>query len=315
MLLSFENINEMQLYLLELLKVSGDVVTTRGLKTLEMTPVYLRLNNPRKRCTTLKKRKWNFPFAIGELCWHMAGSNQLEFIEYYAKQWKNFSEDGKNIKNSCYGNKIFSKENGPSQWDKIVELFKKDMYTRRAVFDLYNSEEGIDYNLKDVSCTCSIQFLYRKSRLDATVYMRSNDVIWGLPYDIFFFTFLQEMLANELNVEIGVYNHLVGSLHLYERHFQLADEILDSHSYDDFLMNPILDANKLFTFLEVEKLIRIGTINHKYNIESLELSSFWKDLLEVLFFFRQKKLNFFDDLPTANPYFSLLTDFTKKSIS
>ena len=50
----------------------------------------------------------------------------------------------------------------------------------------------------DLPCTRTIQFLLRSGHVDAVVYMRSNDAIWGLPYDIFLFTMLQEMLAVEL---------------------------------------------------------------------------------------------------------------------
>ena len=47
--------------------------------------------------------------------------------------------------------------------------------------------------------------------------MRSNDIWFGLPYDIFQFTSLQILLSMELGVGIGTYTHICGSLHLYER--------------------------------------------------------------------------------------------------
>ena len=46
--------------------------------------------------------------------------------------------------------------------------------------------------------------------------MRSNDVIKGLPHDIFCFTMLQEMVARMISVDLGIYKHCVGSLHLYD---------------------------------------------------------------------------------------------------
>ena len=47
--------------------------------------------------------------------------------------------------------------------------------------------------------------------------MRSNDIWTGFPYDVFSFTAFQTMLAFKLNVGIGEYTHIAGSLHLYER--------------------------------------------------------------------------------------------------
>jgi thymidylate synthase len=46
--------------------------------------------------------------------------------------------------------------------------------------------------------------------------MRSNDAYWGLPHDVFAFTMIQEIVANELGYKLGSYKHLVGSLHLYD---------------------------------------------------------------------------------------------------
>ena len=39
----------------------------------------------------------------------------------------------------------------------------------------------------------------------------------GFPYDVFSFTAMQCKMAMELNVGIGTYTHIAGSLHLYER--------------------------------------------------------------------------------------------------
>ena len=52
-----------------------------------------------------------------------------------------------------------------------------------------------------------------------TTYMRSNDLWMGFPYDVFQFTCLQTLLAMELDVELGTYTHVAGSLHLYERDY------------------------------------------------------------------------------------------------
>ena len=45
-----------------------------------------------------------------------------------------------------------------------------------------------------------MQFFVRSGALHAITHMRSNDIILGSPYDIFFFTMLQEMMAVALEV-------------------------------------------------------------------------------------------------------------------
>ena len=45
--------------------------------------------------------------------------------------------------------------------------------------------------------------------------MRSNDIVFGLPYNFLQFTFLQEIIAGWLNVDVGEYMHISDSLHMY----------------------------------------------------------------------------------------------------
>lgn len=289
--MKFNNINEAQLYLLELILRDGDTVQTRGFKTLELSPLTFEISNPTDRITSLKNRNWNFSAAIGELIWHLSGSNDVSFIASYLKQWDNFSDGGR-IKGSCYGYKIFKRNlNGSSQWENLVDLLKKDAGSRRAVLDLYNSKEGLTLNAIDVPCTCSLQFLVRNNRVNLVVYMRSNDIIWGLPYDFFFFSFLQELLAVELRLEVGLYTHIAGSLHLYDHHFLMANKILAAHSYERFSMGKIPSINGLQKFISTEKKIRTKQLTVE-DIDKVRLESYWTDLLKVLLYYNGKKKGF-----------------------
>jgi hypothetical protein len=53
--------------------------------------------------------------------------------------------------------------------------------------------------------------------------MRSNDVWLGAAYDFFQFTRVQLAIASVLGIEPGTYNHHVGSLHIYEQHYEAAE--------------------------------------------------------------------------------------------
>jgi len=55
----------------------------------------------------------------------------------------------------------------------------------------------------------------REGKLEWTQVMRSNDLVLGLPYNIVQFTSIQEILASWLGVEVGTYNHISDSLHIY----------------------------------------------------------------------------------------------------
>jgi thymidylate synthase len=282
--------------------------------TLELFPVSFALAHPRRRCITNPERRWNFPLAIGEFCWHATGSNDLRFIEYYAPRWKEFT-DGIEIIGSCYGHHIFgSREGQPSQWDRLVRLLQAERHSRRAVLQLFEPETGLDANTKDAPCTCSIQFLIRDDKLNAIVYMRSNDAIWGLPYDVFLFTMLQELLALELGAELGSYHHLVGSLHLYRRHFEMAKRIVACSASYPYEMPPMEARGELPTFLKMESLIRT---NLPMGAEIEALHPYWRDLLDVLQWHSLRKLNNGEQLgsPVESKYAQLLPALTRGSKS
>jgi hypothetical protein len=168
---------------------------------------------------------------------------------------------------------------------------------------------SLDATARDVPCACTIQFLIRSNRLDAIVNMRSNDAIWGWPYDIFIFTMFQELLACELQVELGSYFHFAGSLHLYEQHFDLARRILDDTSASLFEMLPMQAHQQLGTFLQCENILRKGLPIPQEITEGL--NGYWKDLALVLDWFRVAKLaggygTVTQRIPKGIPYSSLL---------
>jgi thymidylate synthase len=282
----FESLDEIQTWVLSSLLQEGSPVTSRGMPTLELFPISFTLTHPRRRCIANPERRWNLPLAIGEFCWHATGSKDLRFIEYYAPRWKEFT-DGIEIIGSCYGHHIFGRKDGQlSQWQRLVRLLRAERHSRRAVLQLFESQTGLDADTKDAPCTCSIQFMIRDDRLHAIVYMRSNDVIWGLPYDVFLFTMLQELLALELGTELGSYFHLVGSLHLYKRHFELAKRIVSSEFSFSYEMPPMRAHGQLTSFLALEQKIRVG---EQIDTEVGKLDPYWGHLLGVLKWYSLRK--------------------------
>lgn len=108
--------------------------------------------------------------------------------------------------------------------------------------------------------------------------MRSNDVMLGMPYDIFLFTMLQEMAATTLKCEMGAYHHQVGSLHLYEHQFGMAREILKAKPTIFDSMAPMMTVDGVDSFLAGEESCRSG----RCWPNSSDQTGYWMDLLEVI---------------------------------
>jgi thymidylate synthase len=101
----------------------------------------------------------------------------------------------------------------------VLEELKNDPDSRRAVMHINQPPDlgrAVGAGSKDVPCTMSLQLLIRDRKLHMHVLMRSNDVVWGMPYDVFSFTCLQEAflyLLQEQGVPVdglGCYHHTAG---------------------------------------------------------------------------------------------------------
>lgn len=164
-------------------------------------------------------------YMFGELLWYFTGDNSMQFISKFGSMWEKLSDDGK-TNNSAYGYRMMF-EYGFNQIDKIVELLQKDPMSRRAVINLNVPNEHV-IETKDEPCTIALQFYVRDTKLFCTGMMRSNDIWFGLPYDIIFFTELQKRIADRLGYNYGTYTHFVISLHMYDKDELKIKEILSN---------------------------------------------------------------------------------------
>ena len=183
--------------------------------TAEIINANICLKDPTRNTMCECIRKMPIRYAVGELLWYNSRNNTAQSISTFSKFWKNISNDDGTV-NSNYGHCIHDKF-GFDQWDMVVDLLKKDKSTRQAILHIKEARDILNNPTKDLNCTISLQFLIRNNKLDMITTMRSNDIWLGLPYDVFNFTCMQIQMAMTLGVEIGVYYHNVGSLHLYTK--------------------------------------------------------------------------------------------------
>jgi thymidylate synthase len=129
------------------------------------------------------------------------------------------------------------------------------------------------------------------------VYMRSNDAILGLPHDIFSFTMLQEYFSRILNVELGEYIHMVGSLHLYEAHKIKAQNYIREGIQSSKIQMPIMPSVDIL--LSMEKILKIEEkfrLGQEVNLNDFSLNDYWLDIARLLQIFSCFKNDKFDEI-------------------
>ena len=200
-------------------------VCARGTKQKERIFQSFQITDPSRINITIPQRKFNKNYAIAEWLWYLSSNPNVDNIGKLAKIWVMISDQHSEVE-SNYG--VYLRP----QWNWVKSEIIRDNDTRRATF-VINQPHHKYKNPKDYPCTQYVQFFVRDDKLHLGVNMRSNDLIFGLCNDVFTFALFQQLMLNELNesglnLELGSYFHQAGSLHVYERHFDMIENIANS---------------------------------------------------------------------------------------
>jgi len=252
----------------------------------EITGVLLEISNPLARLSRTETRGRIFS-ALGELCWYLAGSKKVDFISYYIANYRKLAEDGEIF--GGYGPRLLNWR-GINQISKVIEILTTNPDSRKAVIQLFDATD-LSIEHKDVPCTCTLQCILRQGKLHLLVNMRSNDVHWGLPHDVFCFTMLQEIVARSISAELGVYKHAVGSLHLYTKDSGAAKRFLKEGWQRTASVMPSMPVGNpwpsIALLLEAESAIRNKGTFDEAKLDTVD--AYWADLVRLLQMFAAKK--------------------------
>jgi len=217
------NVRNIQDAFVNLYKSKQFVTDKTGVKTIELVGASFVCDKP----AIFGEPNWDY--IKRELEWYESESLNVNDLQPTPQIWQDISDKDGMI-HSNYGYLIYSEKNG-RQFIKVRDELIKNPNSRRAVMIYTRPSIHNEYNkngMSDFICTNAVQYLIRDKRLHAVVQMRSNDVVFGYRNDFAWQRYVLEFLADELKLEYGDITWQVGSLHVYERHFNfIEDEIED----------------------------------------------------------------------------------------
>ena len=228
--------------LLRMLSNRGVDASPRGKQVLEMQgPTMWVLNNPQEWAIMIPGRKLNPFFALAEVIWMWSGKGGSDFIQFYNKSITQFLDPGipyfhgsygKRVRHAGYSETPFrsiptlqSHTSSPSEGTKEVEIdqlewviskLRTDPETRQAVVSLWDPCKDNFVESKDHPCNNTLYFWVRDNELNMTVVRRSNDLVWGVPYNMIQFSHLHALMAGSLGVAVGTYYVIANNLHYYK---------------------------------------------------------------------------------------------------
>lgn len=218
--------NEEVLRLLKLLArqySAKQFVEVRGMKTVEILNATAMFSTAGDGIITIPGFSTSEDYVEAELEWYNSASTKAGFISDFAKLWSDIS-DSRNFVNSNYGYLIYSPQNC-SQYDNVLKELQSDPQSRRAV--MVYCPNHIHYTGgNDFVCTMYVSYTIRDGELHAFVSMRSSDLRFGIVgADLAWQIYVLKQLANQLKVKPGFVHWHAVSLHLYERHFKILENL------------------------------------------------------------------------------------------
>jgi hypothetical protein len=230
--------------------------------------------------------------AVARFVWMMSANNRLADIAFHVPKVADFTDDGLTVPGSSYGMRLRQPQPGLDQLLGAIGRLKSDKESRRAAVTIFQPMDAVrDSN--DIPCAFGLFFYNRNGRLLTTVIMRSNNAFRLLPFNIFEFSMLAEVVAVESELQCGPITHMAGSMHLYQGDENPVAEFLASDKPSPTVMGPMptekLPLEEITKLAVFEAALRHGsaalnanTVANWLDRATRDLHPYWAQLAYVL---------------------------------
>lgn len=192
--------------------------------------------------------------AVDEILWiWQKKSNRTQDLK--SRIWDQWTDKEGTI-GKAYGYQLAKKhqygEGLFDQVDRVLYDLKHNPYSRRIIVNLYNHEELHAMNL--YPCAYSMTFNVTENRLNAILNQRSSDVLLANNWNVVQYAVLMHMIAQVSQLEVGELVHVIADAHLYDRHVNLAKELITREAFEapTFMINPDIKDFYKFTVEDVK---------------------------------------------------------------
>jgi thymidylate synthase len=186
----------------------------------------------------LTTKKLHIRSILHELLWFLSGETNIRYLKengvsiwdewatpegelgpVYGAQWRNWQgADGKTY----------------DQILALVEGLKSNPDSRRHIINGWNVallpdekqkpwENAAAGRMALPPCHVLYQFYVANGKLSASLYIRSNDLFLGNPYNTASLAFLTHMLAQQCDLDVGEIILSIGDAHIYSNHFEQVE--------------------------------------------------------------------------------------------
>jgi len=199
-----DRVKDIKDYFTEALKFKKFTTDKTGVKTIELINACFEADEP------YIIRKPNEDYIKRELEWYESQSLMVQDIPGETPAiWKSVASN-LGVINSNYGYLTYSSDNW-SQYNEVLKELNNNPDSRRANMIYTRPSIWQDYKIDGMSdfiCTNNVQYFIRDDYLITSVYMRSNDAVFGYNNDLAWQTHVRDKLLAELKKITGLHPHL-----------------------------------------------------------------------------------------------------------
>jgi len=209
--------------------------------------------------------------GIKEILWIY--QDQSSSLEDAIKRGINWWSDW-NIGDNTIGERYGATVKKYDLMNNLLYGLKNDPFSRRHIINMYQYDEFNTPGLYPCAYETlwSVRKMYDTYYLDLTLNSRSNDFLVAGYINKIQYVALQLMVCSHLGYQPGKFCYLVQNLHIYDRHFDAAYEIVNRESIENINPRIELNVNKDFYDITIDDFKIFDTVGIPKINSTLEIA-------------------------------------------
>lgn len=189
----------------------------------------------------LTTKKLHIRSILHELLWFLSGETNIQYLKengvsiwdewatdtgelgpVYGAQWRRWQGADDQVFDQVQA-LVDGLKNNPNSRRHIISGWNVALLPDESKKPWENAEAGL---MALPPCHLLYQFYVADGKLSASLYIRSNDLFLGNPYNTASLAFLTHMLAQQCDLDVGEIVISIGDAHIYANHFEQVKEQL-----------------------------------------------------------------------------------------
>jgi len=183
----------------------------------------------------LTTKKLHIRSILHELLWFLSGETNIQYLQdngvsiwndwatesgelgpVYGAQWRRWQGNDEQTFDQISA-LVDGLKNNPDSRRHIISGWNVALLPDETKKPWENAEAGL---MALPPCHLLYQFYVAEGKLSASLYIRSNDLFLGNPYNTASLAFLTHMLAQQCDLDVGEIVMSIGDAHIYSNHFE-----------------------------------------------------------------------------------------------